>query len=651
MTTRAVSSPPVTVADRIRAVLRDHPLGVAIVAAISTTALAVAFFNVRYETNDDPTMQLIVSGIMFDDQPDEHLLFTNVLIGLPLRSLYVHFPDVPWYASYQLLTLTLSTAAALYAFLRVNSTLRQGVVCLLYLLTAVLPSTIELQFTKTAFLACLSGILLLITPLYLASPASRVRDIVGCALLISGSLIRFECLLMAFIMMVPAAVAATYFAPRRAAWRLIPIFATLVISVALYQFNQMYYARDPAWKEFYAYNAKRAEFTDYQRYRYTPESATAFRDAGWSEIDYGMMLNWFFADRDLYSLERMQQISQIVPPSKRPPLLEAAVKIVINLRRFADTQRLLLAMLCAAVFTGGDWRRWILPVVLFGESYGLTVLLGCYYWIPIRVVFTLVLAALAGTALRPAKVRSSPANSEINESSGFAKPLISSTNSQAAASSAKANRSKTAQRPVDKTASAVDAGAQRRSAATSITQKAGLLANAAALLVTGGLVVWTLYALITTGAYEQEQHQGMKRVVHHIDPKPNQLFVLWREWFPVEKLIYPLEDTRPVRNFKCLPVGFLLPTPIVERRMNAFKITNIYHAIFERQDVFLVAIPQLVGLYMRFIQERYGFNVVPMLLLSNKQQQRFYAKGVELPQFEIFRLQKGSANQERRPEQ
>ena len=66
-----------------------------------TVVLFVIFFIMfvpRYLSNDDVGMTIIASGIGGNGSPNEHLLFTNVLIGLMLKSLYTRVPFFPWYS-------------------------------------------------------------------------------------------------------------------------------------------------------------------------------------------------------------------------------------------------------------------------------------------------------------------------------------------------------------------------------------------------------------------------------------------------------------------------------------------------------------------------------------------------------------------------
>src|ERR1700722_17856110 len=72
----------------------------------------------RYETNDDAGMNLVAAGRGFVDRPDEHLLYSNVLIGLALKTLYQVAPSVPWYGGLWFLTAFAALFAVFFSCLR-----------------------------------------------------------------------------------------------------------------------------------------------------------------------------------------------------------------------------------------------------------------------------------------------------------------------------------------------------------------------------------------------------------------------------------------------------------------------------------------------------------------------------------------------------
>jgi hypothetical protein len=622
MTVPVSSIPPRSALDRARAILRDRPFVVAGVAAISITLFTSLAFTPRYETNDDVTMHLIAAGLVFTDRPDEHLLFSNVLIGLALKTLYTKAADVPWYAIYQLATLTASAAAAGYALLRVNPSIRQACVVLLYLVVAVLPCIVELQFTKTAFLAAFSGLLLLLAPLRGARAWSRVADVAGCALVIWGSLIRFESLLLAGIVAVPVAIAGAYADPRRAAWRAIPLAVALAAALGLNQFNRSYYARGEGWEDFYAYNAARAKFTDYDRYRYTPETRAAFRAAGWESVDLGMLQNWFFADRNRYSLSKLKQIIATVPRTPPHSMWQITHDIVLNIYHFPDLIRLMLAVVCAPFLTGIGRRQIALPAVLFGLACGLTVVLGAYFRIPARVAIPLFAGALLGGALRSEKGDRAAAGSagalvDQAASHEMAEGTASSLGTAAAVSSrAKVAGPGSLRTPANSARSHKTPG---KPLGATTTEKSGRSVNdwtnIGASVFAAGLIVMSIVGLLQTDNTERQLRERVERTMRALNPQPDQLFVLWREWFPLEKVVYPLKDTRALRNFQCLPTGVLTPTPFAERRERQFGITDVYLDICRHDKVYLVAVPQLIDYFRFYVQEHYGRVTTAAVLL------------------------------------
>jgi hypothetical protein len=94
---RAVECPPAQrgVIDRLRLALRScersatqAPLRFSLLAVICLLTLSVVVLQPSYDTNDDVFMTMIVAGKGFCPAPDEHLIFTNIIIGQSLKQLY-----------------------------------------------------------------------------------------------------------------------------------------------------------------------------------------------------------------------------------------------------------------------------------------------------------------------------------------------------------------------------------------------------------------------------------------------------------------------------------------------------------------------------------------------------------------------------------
>src|ERR1035437_8469170 len=136
-------------------------LGLAVLLNAFLFSLFFAFATPCYETNDDLGMQMIASGF-YTGQPSEYLVFTNILIGWPLRTLYGLWPGWNWYFAY----LVAVHYAALTAIAFVVLSRRRGWLFALFyggfFLLAETRILLELQFTTTAFLAGTAAVLLLV---------------------------------------------------------------------------------------------------------------------------------------------------------------------------------------------------------------------------------------------------------------------------------------------------------------------------------------------------------------------------------------------------------------------------------------------------------------------------------------------------------
>ena len=542
-------------------VLQSHSPWGALAAAVATVAVALVLFTPRYETNDDVMMNLIAAGHTFVDGPDEHLLFINVLLGWPLRWLYGHAPIVPWYGIGQLAALVAAATATSYALLQANRTGWQLVVVLLFLGVVVLPFVAQMQYTKTAFLVSLAGLLLFVAPLH--EPRPWPADLAAGALVVLGSLIRLSSFLMAGVVATPLAIAAVVGAPGVVVRRAPRVGLALAIVAGGYFFNREYYAHDPDWQAYYAYYAARSEFTDYDRVEYSPRTSAAFEVIGWDRVDLEMLMTWFFADRERYSLENLRHLLQSARNSERPTLRESASIIGDSLVKTPVLQQLALATLCVCVLGGTGWRRFVVAGMLFALAFAVAVALRSYFWLPPRVVVSLFAGVVACAGMNAI-----------------------------------------AEAPSSKPA---------RAGPTVVITRilAGLLAV--------GLVVRTLSGVAEEDRYRSQLNAAASRMLVRLQPRPHQLFVVWREQFPFEELVTPLQDPEQLRSFQCLSLSCLLDTPFAERRLQKFHIDDVYRALWERPDVLLATHPELCDYLRRYVKVHYGAELQFPVVFTNRE--------------------------------
>ncbi len=287
-------------------------------------AIVLAIYTPGFETNDDVVMSMIASGTGMGVQPDEHLMFTNVAIGLLLKQLYTQMPSIPWYGLYLLAVHFLSHVAVLYTVLKWRYS-RAALFCywVLFSTIGVLLLT-KLQFTSTAIWSVESGLILALSGLALRRDAAGRGGwgmlVSGMTLMILGSLVRFDSYIA---VMAISAIPLSFLvwqqdrstAPESRVWRtaLAAIVCTQIAAFGAQAAHQNYYSRDPAWREYLAFNPYRAQFNDYAVTRYTEETKPVFDSVGWSENDHEMIRLWFFDDPQIFGRKNLQTIVDGIP--------------------------------------------------------------------------------------------------------------------------------------------------------------------------------------------------------------------------------------------------------------------------------------------------------------------------------------------------
>jgi hypothetical protein len=331
-----------------------------------------------YETNDDLMMQMIASGF-HTGHPDEHLVFTNILIGWALRFLYGTWAGCNWYLIY-LLAVHYASLTAI-AFLVVS---RRGgwLFTLLYLGFFLMVEThilLYLQFTTTAFLAGTAGLLLLVDGFRPGHPAHWPKVIAGLAF--AGLM----CLIREHVALLLAVIACPFLLERfgLAGWRRLlgTGLACAGIFLVLHGINRWAYQRDPAWAEFLECKPVLAQIQATALSNFIPKAAPAI---GWSENDGWMFSQFYFSDPDVYAgvprmrlfLDKLKVLARADPQSswRFSPRFLYLPKMF---RRAAGTLMylaILNAMWC--LVAAGAFRRRCLVTLLI--SYGLFVVLSFY---------------------------------------------------------------------------------------------------------------------------------------------------------------------------------------------------------------------------------------------------------------------------------
>ncbi len=306
----------------------------ALLIALSAVAVLYALMRFRlvhtWATNDDVGLSLICSGTGFASSPDPHLMFTNIVIGYVLAHLYEIARHVPWYGCYMVLINLIAICALAYSLLY-RRLLVTGLFAVGILFSLVgLPNLCAMQFTTDSCILGLAGFGLILS--WWESRADGQADLAtlltGTCVLVLSSLVRYQSFLMIlllgfifFAIRLLRQMKLIFKGKQSADLKLLALglFSSFVIATACYQMNVWAYGQNPGWSEFYKANALTANFADFSFGLDCPpeRKVQAEREAGWSDNDLTMIQSFFFFDSNLFSVKQMEIASNLLRGSRQ----------------------------------------------------------------------------------------------------------------------------------------------------------------------------------------------------------------------------------------------------------------------------------------------------------------------------------------------
>lgn len=285
-------------------------------AAVNLLLFAAAFALgiPGYETNDDVFMMMIASGQM-TGEPSEYLVFSNVLIGQALQSLYEFDDTFNWYSAYLYATHAVALTGLLFALLWHRLSRFALIAFLLVFIGFELRLLLAVQFTSTAVIAGTCGVLLTFCAATSSGRWSYIAPLLGGGLIVLSAMIREQSFYLAALLMFPLAAHEIW---RLRSWRIPASLAlSAAVAFAAITYNQQLYARAPEWKQYLQYNALRSRLHDYPLLEGERHSEI-FKEVGWSANDIAMFRIWFFADAEQYSRRNLKKIvDQLAPGETR----------------------------------------------------------------------------------------------------------------------------------------------------------------------------------------------------------------------------------------------------------------------------------------------------------------------------------------------
>ncbi|KAA0140535.1 hypothetical protein FYZ48_04455 [Gimesia chilikensis] len=521
-------------------------------------ALTFLLITPAYDQPDDPTMALVASGYGNVDGPDEHLIYSNVLIGLILKQLYLTAPLVPWYGGYLLLIQFLAHWILLYALLLSLRDYRCVLGYLLFYLVVGVYLLTHIQFTTTAFLIGMAGLSVILVSLFLDSKGSHCRWLkwLGALCLIISSLIRFASLQMLVLASAPLILVCVFhnFKVINLKPYLVPAVVAIIGISSCKFYDTHYYQQDEDWRNFMQYHAAAAQVSNNVLVPYTEETRKVFDDTGWSHADYLMIRDFNYLDPDTFSsanLKRFDKQKNATNLRKHPQVLQARVNAFKNLfTNSVSVISLIAAIFFASLNQKNCWQRSIVKWLLMWSAL---IMLGLiiYKKLPERVFIPLTALPFYLSLLL-----NLPDLSSQIKNQKFKKHFVFRTG------------------------------------------------------------VLLLFLAATASAWGQVKRSDLM-VMGNIRFK-NDLKNLQESWpdkvflaqcrFPVD-LFLPLDNQSEIQGMKWLYLTGRQKSPLFQQKMKEYGIHSAYTELYETDRLYLIMLPRFIPLFESYLKQHYDVDL------------------------------------------
>ena len=343
-----------------------------LIPALIINAIALAFcifvLDVKYEVSDDHMIDSVLSGAFNEKGSgsyDTHLLFSNMLLGYPIKLLNMIIPSVSWYFVFLMTLSFASMTTVTYIILSYADDLSQSVnrkgfkkvgqagiaIAVIFMIYYAADLYSVVQFTKVGAAAAIAGGSFFLFLFWNRNVRFRIPAfIVAIILTMIGVFIRSNVmgvtgpfLMLQFVFYILEGIpsnnsnshtilkskqidsddeenddteTAKELSPYHPYIRsCIKRFALCVILVGmalvLNAVGRAIFNRTEEYKKYKEYSSLRASVTDTLKKGYD-DVRDALKLVGYDEVDYYMLQSWNFLDRDIYTDDYLDYVATVL---------------------------------------------------------------------------------------------------------------------------------------------------------------------------------------------------------------------------------------------------------------------------------------------------------------------------------------------------
>jgi len=532
--------------------LFSKPIYIFIISIIINAVLFALFFYLITPVfqTNDDIAMMEFASGRTTGQPSEYLIYINVIIGKLLSFLYLNFPKINWYPIFFYFIHFVSLTVILYCLSLEKRNIYSISIYLLLFSFLELYLLMNLQFTTTAFIAGLGGFILLLTYLNVKGKRFYLAMAGSIVLLTISGFIRRNVFYL--IMGMSACVFGLKLLERKS-WKIPVILVVVMLLFGLTNlFNDYYYQKEEDWGFYHEYNKYIGKINGYPDFGYSAKNKDIYNSVGWSENDVSMFRSWFFCDLELYSIEKLDYVVSNIKVRR------GITDVFKTLRRAFDNLDKKVKW-----FAGLFLSIAILLLSRKKNKYIFSVIFSSF----IISIYLSYLGRLPDWVFSP-----------IIIFTGFTAAFFMCTENMSKRFKIYNN----------------------------------IVTRLMVLIICIVLVTFTFISVSSSSKINEVKQHQLEQVIEKLADE-NKIYVSWGATGLSDKVIF--FSTMQWKDYPhIIQLGWRIHTPYYNKTLEKYSVGNIYKAIVEREDVFVICGGAGVKRFIKFMSEHYNKSVSSSLV-------------------------------------
>lgn len=547
-------------------------------------------------------MSRVASGY-YTGSPSEYLVYTNVVIGKVLKTLYTYEQNIDWYSVYLYSIHFLSMWFLLVLLLRAKTS--PGLLAIIFFLILFaffeLRFLVRVQFTTTAAVSGITGLLLVCSEA-INERKSVFLNVAGVFLIFLSFLCRSSACYLVTILLVPLVFYSLYYRYSRLFIGTLAASALLCFTAGIY--NYYSYQSNFGWKKFAEYNYYRSRLHGFPILYDLKNNEIDLSELGWTQNDLSMFRNWHYTNKEVYSVDKLKKLIEIY--SNLPEEEHEKYGLGTWYQTMKEHSQLLknYGMFLVLIILIFAFSRMITShaMAVTGSTLVLSLLLLlCLGYIG-RLVERVSLPILYGVSLVFCYMA-------LNSVSGMNEKIVGifhRIKNWVKSSGVRSEKEKGSASPAELPEPSVP----RRSFLLWIR----IVVVAVLVMITGTQLQDQFSKVRQLSRKNENREVTYNRLLEGYDTvfremKIDPTLISWGGYIPLgwQKpfQIYPI-----LKDLKIINLGWATHSPNYDESLQRSEIVNIDLALLNRDDVFICCREDFIKYYRGYLKEKYGFYII-----------------------------------------